>query len=117
MTTTMERATNNFLECRANVLSTRLGLRPGTGLATGKRKRGLLSISLVSLLFILADRMAEPVLEQYVYQVYTQQVYGNRSVKVLVTKTPCLNTSNTSTALADDLRDQVKDFLPLSALD
>ncbi|KAK7104916.1 proton-coupled folate transporter-like [Littorina saxatilis] len=74
-----------------------------------RQKRSLFFISLVSIFVSVSDRMAEPVLEQYVYQVYTQQVYGNASVMVQITKTPCVNTSNTSTVQADRLRDMVQD--------
>ena len=69
-----------------------------------RQKTSLFFIMLVSLLVSVADRLAEPVLEQYVYQVYTDQVYGNASRKVHITRTPCLNTSASH---ADKLRDEV----------
>ena len=68
------------------------------------RQISLFFITLLSLLVSVADRLAEPVLEQYVYQVYTDHVYGNASRKVHITRTPCLNTSASH---ADKLRDEV----------
>ena len=59
-----------------------------------ENRRRLALIALVTFLMSCAGKMHGPVLTQYVYQIYTNQVYGNASQGVHISSKPCVNASS-----------------------
>nr|KAG5703644.1 hypothetical protein BaRGS_002518 [Batillaria attramentaria] len=73
------------------------------------QKTRMALITLVGLLVAAAKKLFDPLMTQYTYQVYTQQVYGNDSHHVQVTRQPCVDT-NSSNSSVDPRVEQVQDL-------
>ena len=54
-------------------------------------------LMLMSFFFSCAGKFHSPLMTQYIYQIYTESVYGNASAGVHISKQPCVNdTGNVS---------------------
>lgn len=76
------------------------------------QKRRMAVLAVATFLFACAGEFSNPVLTQYIYQIYTDSVYGNDSIGVHISSNPCpeKNRSNNASTNATDSREtQVQD--------
>lgn len=75
-------------------------------LVRNQRKRVFL-LTLIGFIVAAGEKLNSPLLTQYTYQVYTEQVYGSNSADIHVSKEPCVNSSSNSST--DTRIQQVRD--------
>ena len=56
-------------------------------------KRRMALVTLIAFFVSCSGKFHAPVMTQYVYQIYTNEVYGNISLGHQVSKQPCMNSS------------------------
>ena len=68
------------------------------------QKRRMTLLTLVTFFWACAGKFHSPLVTQYMYQVYTESVYGNASAGVHISKHPCVNGTGGSSGV--DTRDE-----------
>ena len=68
------------------------------------QKRRMTLLTLVTVFWASAGMFHDPLVTQYIYQVYTESVYGNASAGVHIIKHPCVNGTGGSSGV--DTRDE-----------
>ncbi|KAK7116202.1 hypothetical protein V1264_001926 [Littorina saxatilis] len=81
------------------------------------QKTRMFLLVLIGFLASCASKIDVPVMTQYTYQVYTEQVFGNLSAGVHISKQPCVNSSYALTSSdTQQVQDQSGDFLSRTTL-